>query len=428
MTPRHFIGLQLAAFQANLAQVDFEASRQGEPHALRRRHDRLFDRARSARPRRPGQDRRGHLEPTRPGMKLQIDATVLYALGRHKDALSYADLKVASPYNTYLHSGCRPRRSTILAWPRSPRRPAGPCGYLYYVGRADGTGPSLPEHLQPVPQRRRALQVRPHTGSHPSTHRFRAYRRARFAPTAPLRRSPRPTSVVRPGGDRRAGSGIAATPVPGPASKLQPGRSPADRSTAGPRHALPYAGARRGDIRIARRKGTRHDHADTARPPRSFCLSSSSWRSRSCAPRRRSPPPPRPRPSAASARSPPSTGRRSTVTVTVTRASTALQGSLGQSLTLTLTATARSSAIWHGVSVPVKLAGVPVGDLFRRAGHIDATDPSVLVYCVGKASVWQPNLARRVRLPRHSLVGRPPGRHAGRARGVHIVRPARVPG
>ena len=90
-------------------------------------------------------------------MKLQIDATVLFALGRHKDALSYADLKVASPYNTYLHFGLPPtpidnpglatltaaapgpRRLPLLRGPRRRHRPA-----------------LLLEHLQPVPQRRRA--------------------------------------------------------------------------------------------------------------------------------------------------------------------------------------------------------------------------------------------------------------------------------
>jgi UPF0755 protein len=34
-------------------------------------------------------------------MKLQIDATVLYALGTHKDVVTYKDLEVDSPYNTY---------------------------------------------------------------------------------------------------------------------------------------------------------------------------------------------------------------------------------------------------------------------------------------------------------------------------------------
>jgi len=49
VTPRQFIGLQLAAFQANLAQVDLKRAAR-RTSRLRRRHDRLFDRARSARP------------------------------------------------------------------------------------------------------------------------------------------------------------------------------------------------------------------------------------------------------------------------------------------------------------------------------------------------------------------------------------------
>lgn len=38
-------------------------------------------------------------------MPLQIDATVIYALGKHVDKVYYKDLKVQSPYNTYLHKG-----------------------------------------------------------------------------------------------------------------------------------------------------------------------------------------------------------------------------------------------------------------------------------------------------------------------------------
>ena len=38
-------------------------------------------------------------------MPLQIDATVIYALGKHVDKVYYKDLDVQSPYNTYLHKG-----------------------------------------------------------------------------------------------------------------------------------------------------------------------------------------------------------------------------------------------------------------------------------------------------------------------------------
>jgi UPF0755 protein len=41
-------------------------------------------------------------------MRLQTDPTVLYALGEHKDRVTYKDLEVDSPYNLYRHKGLTP--------------------------------------------------------------------------------------------------------------------------------------------------------------------------------------------------------------------------------------------------------------------------------------------------------------------------------
>lgn len=41
-------------------------------------------------------------------MMLQVDATVLYALGGHKSRLTYDDLKIKSPYNTYVTNSLPP--------------------------------------------------------------------------------------------------------------------------------------------------------------------------------------------------------------------------------------------------------------------------------------------------------------------------------
>lgn len=68
------------------------------------------------------------------GMLLQIDATVQYALGEQKNELTYADLTIDSPYNTYLHAGLPPGPicSPGLASIEAALNPA-PVGYLYYV-------------------------------------------------------------------------------------------------------------------------------------------------------------------------------------------------------------------------------------------------------------------------------------------------------
>ena len=38
-------------------------------------------------------------------MPLQIDATIIYSLGEHREALTYKDLEIDSPYNTYRNAG-----------------------------------------------------------------------------------------------------------------------------------------------------------------------------------------------------------------------------------------------------------------------------------------------------------------------------------
>lgn len=69
-------------------------------------------------------------------MKLQIDATVVYALGLSaKDHVTLDDLKVVSPYNTYLNKGLPlgPIASPGAAAIKAALRPAQNTGYLYYV-------------------------------------------------------------------------------------------------------------------------------------------------------------------------------------------------------------------------------------------------------------------------------------------------------
>ncbi|MEI7025307.1 endolytic transglycosylase MltG [Paenibacillus sp. y28] len=73
-------------------------------------------------------------------MPLQIDATVQYALGEQKERLLYADLEVASPYNTYKITGLPPgpiaspslKSIEAAIFPAETR-------YLFYVTKKDGT-------------------------------------------------------------------------------------------------------------------------------------------------------------------------------------------------------------------------------------------------------------------------------------------------
>lgn len=74
-------------------------------------------------------------------MKLQMDSTVIYALGTYKDRVLYSDTEVASDYNTYYIDGlpvgpiCNPSIETIKAvlYPANT-------DYLYYVVKNINTG------------------------------------------------------------------------------------------------------------------------------------------------------------------------------------------------------------------------------------------------------------------------------------------------
>jgi UPF0755 protein len=77
----------------------------------------------------------------RKDMLLQIDATIQYALGETKPLLTYDDLEIDSPYNTYKHAGLPPTpiSNPGLAALEAAANPSDD-EYLYYVARNDGTG------------------------------------------------------------------------------------------------------------------------------------------------------------------------------------------------------------------------------------------------------------------------------------------------
>lgn len=74
------------------------------------------------------------------GMKLQSCATVLYAMGKHKNKIYNKDLTINSPYNTYKVKGlpvgpiCSPGKASIKA-AINPEK----TNYLYFVSKNDGT-------------------------------------------------------------------------------------------------------------------------------------------------------------------------------------------------------------------------------------------------------------------------------------------------
>jgi UPF0755 protein len=74
------------------------------------------------------------------GMRLESCATVIYALGGDVERLTVQDLKVDSPYNTYIHAGlppgpiCSPGRASLEA----ALEPAD-TDYLFFVSNGDGS-------------------------------------------------------------------------------------------------------------------------------------------------------------------------------------------------------------------------------------------------------------------------------------------------
>ena len=92
--------------------------------------------------------------------RLEADPTVAYALGGVRRPLTYRDLRVDSPYNTYRKRGlppgpiCNPGLKALIA----AVKPAVGCKDLYFV--ADGSGRhvfsrTLAEHLRAKKELRR---------------------------------------------------------------------------------------------------------------------------------------------------------------------------------------------------------------------------------------------------------------------------------
>jgi UPF0755 protein len=99
------------------------------------------------------------------GMPLQADPTVAYALGERKPRITYGDLKVDSPYNTYRHTGlppgpiCSPGERSIMA----VLNPDSSSSDMYFVARGDGRhvfSETMDEHVRAKRRIREARRQR----------------------------------------------------------------------------------------------------------------------------------------------------------------------------------------------------------------------------------------------------------------------------
>ena len=74
-------------------------------------------------------------------MPLQADATLQYIIGTQKERITYEDLKMNNPYNTYQVQGLppgpisNPGKAAMDAVANAQKT-----NYLYYVTKKDGTG------------------------------------------------------------------------------------------------------------------------------------------------------------------------------------------------------------------------------------------------------------------------------------------------
>ncbi len=81
-----------------------------------------------------------YLNRLRIGMRLQADPTIQFLLPDGPRRLRYRDLKIDSPYNTYLHKGLppgpinNPGKKSIMAVLFAPKTK-----YLYFVAKGDGS-------------------------------------------------------------------------------------------------------------------------------------------------------------------------------------------------------------------------------------------------------------------------------------------------
>lgn len=103
------------------------------------------------------------------GMKLQIDATVLYGLGEWRRLYNIDYTRTQSPYNTYKFAGlppgpiCSPSLKSIIAAMKPTRH-----NYIYYVAKPDMTSlfaMTYPEHIRNVAIARKLREARTSAGS-----------------------------------------------------------------------------------------------------------------------------------------------------------------------------------------------------------------------------------------------------------------------